>query len=148
MTMSLRLRAFVAATTAVLALTACSSDDPVSPAAKGSLAVTIAGLPSGTNASVTVAGPNAFSQVLTATQTLSVDPGSYTVTAAQVTQGTTRYNATVTGSPASVASSATRHGHGRLRRGDEPHGRAERFDRRQPHVDAPTPTTSSAASCT
>jgi hypothetical protein len=37
MTMSLRIRAFVAATAAVLAMTGCSDDDPVTPPAKGSL---------------------------------------------------------------------------------------------------------------
>ncbi|MBL0172845.1 MAG: hypothetical protein IPP90_19500 [Gemmatimonadaceae bacterium] len=104
MTMSLRIRAFVAATAAVLALTACGSDDPVTPPAKGSLTVTISGLPTGTNAGVSVTGPSSFSQNLTATQTLSVDAGSYTVAAAQVTVGVTKYNATVTGSPAAVTS--------------------------------------------
>ncbi len=107
MTMSLRLRAFVAATAAVFALGGCSSDDPASPPAKGSLVVTISGLPTGANASVTVTGPNGFSQTLTATQTLSVDAGSYTVAAAQVTAGPNRYDGTVSGSPATVASAAT-----------------------------------------
>lgn len=105
MTMSLRLRAFVTATVAAFALTACGSDDPVTPPANGSLAVTISGLPAGTNASVAVTGPSAFSQALTASQTLSVPAGSYTVTASNVTVGTTVYNSTVTGSPAAVTSS-------------------------------------------
>lgn len=108
MTLSLRFRALVVATAAPLILAACSSDDnPVQPSAKGSLAVTISGLPNGTNAGVTVTGPNTFSQALTATQTLSVDAGSYTVAGAEVLVGATRYNATITGSPAAVASSAT-----------------------------------------
>ena len=107
MTMSLRNRACVAATAALLALTACSDDDPVTPPAKGSLAVTISGLPAGTNASVAVAGPNAFAQTLTATQTLSVDAGSYTISASNVVVGTTTYSGTVTGSPASVTSGGT-----------------------------------------
>ncbi|MEQ1690149.1 MAG: hypothetical protein ABMA00_02600, partial [Gemmatimonas sp.] len=107
MTMSLRIRAFVAATAAAFALTACSSDDPVSPPAKGSLTVTVAGLPASTNASVSVTGPNSYSQSLTATQTLTVDPGSYSVAAAQVTVGTARYNGTITGSPATVTSSGS-----------------------------------------
>ncbi len=107
MTMSLRTRACVAATAAILALSGCSGEDPVSPPAKGSLTVTISGLPAGTAASVSVTGPASFSQVLTATQTLSVDAGSYAVSAAQVTVGIARYNATVTGSPAAVSSNGT-----------------------------------------
>ena len=107
MTMSLRVRAFVAATTAVFALSACGSDNPVAPSAKGALVVTISGLPAATNASVTVTGPGSFSQSLTASQTLSVDAGSYSVAAAQVTVGSARYNATITGSPAAVTSNGT-----------------------------------------
>ncbi len=107
MTMSLRTRACVAATAAILALSGCSGEDPVSPPAKGSLTVTISGLPAGTAASVSVTGPASFSQVVTATQTLSVDAGSYAVSAAQVTVGIARYNATVTGSPAAVSSNGT-----------------------------------------
>jgi len=96
---------------ALLALSACSSDDdgpttPITPA-NGTLTVTVSGLPSGVNAALTVTGPNNFSQTATASTTVSVAPGSYTVAAAQVSQSTTRYNATVTGSPATVASNAS-----------------------------------------
>jgi len=73
----------------------------------GTLTVTVAGLPTGTNAAVTVTGPNSFTQTLTATTSLQVVPGSYTIAGAQVTAGTARYNATVTGSPATVTSSTT-----------------------------------------
>lgn len=105
----LRRRTFVAASVAIFALAACGKSDPVSPTppANGSLVVTVSGLPSGTNPAVTVTGPKAFTQTLTATTTLQVAPGSYTIAAAQVTVGTTRYNGTVTGSPAAVLSSTT-----------------------------------------
>lgn len=111
MTMPARFRAFALASLAALALSACSSDEegPTTPPAvqNGTLAITVSGLPAGTNASVSVSGPNSYSQTATSSTSLSVAPGSYSVTAAQVTAGTTRYNATVTGSPATVASSAT-----------------------------------------
>jgi hypothetical protein len=51
----------------------------------GAIAVSVSGLPSGTNGSVTVTGPNGFSQAVTATSTLTnLAPGTYTVTAATV----------------------------------------------------------------
>ena len=105
----LRLRSLLAASMAMLALGACSDDKtPVDPVVvKGSLTVTIAGLPAGTNGNVTVTGPSSFSQAVTATTTLSVNPGSYTVAATSVSVSGTTYNATVTGSPATVASSTT-----------------------------------------
>ena len=105
-----RLRALITVPTVLATLAACSSDDsPTTPTtpANGSLAITISGLPTGVNGAVTVTGPGGTTQTATATTTLSVAPGSYTVAAAQVTSGTTRYNATITGSPATVTSSAT-----------------------------------------
>lgn len=73
-------------------------------ATTGSLTVTIAGLPSGTDAAVTVTGPGSFSRPVTATQTLTdLEPGSYTVAAAEVTSGGTRYTVT----PASRAVTVT-----------------------------------------
>ena len=110
MTMTARVRAFALASFATVALAACSGDEgPTTPPApqNGSLAIAVSGLPTGTNAALTITGPNNFSQSATGATTISVAPGSYTVAAAQVTSGTTRYNATVTGSPATVASSAT-----------------------------------------
>ena len=111
MTMTARFRALALTTLAAFALAACSDDEdgPTTPPTptNGSLAVTISGLPTGTTGTVTVTGPSNFTQTLTATQTLSVAPGSYSVSAAQVTSGTTRYNATITGSPATVTSNAT-----------------------------------------
>jgi len=110
MMMTARVRAFALASFATVALAACSGDEgPTTPPApqNGSLAIAVSGLPTGTNAALTITGPNNFSQSATGATTISVAPGSYTVAAAQVTSGTTRYNATVTGSPATVTSSAT-----------------------------------------
>ena len=104
--MLLRFRSVAMLAIAIVSLAACGSDS-TAPPSNGSLAVTVSGLPAGTNAAVTVTGPNAFSQTLAATTALQVPPGSYVVSAPLVTAGTTRYNATVTGSPATVASSAT-----------------------------------------
>ncbi|WP_053334092.1 hypothetical protein [Gemmatimonas phototrophica] len=110
MTKFARIRALALASFATMALSACGGDDdPITPptVTNGSLAITVSGLPTGTNAAVTVTGPNSFSQTATGTTTLSVVPGSYTVAAAQVTSNNVRYNATITGSPATVASSQT-----------------------------------------
>lgn len=97
-----------AATVAAITLAACSSDTvPIVSPTPGSLAVTIAGVPAGSSASVTVTGPNSYAQTLSASQTLSVPAGSYAVSAAQVAVGTAKYNATVTGSPASVSAGVT-----------------------------------------
>lgn len=108
MTKFMRTRAFVLASVALLALTACSDDeDPVQPIANGSIVVNVNGLPAGTNGAVTVTGPAAYSRALTATTTISVPPGSYTVTAAEATAGATRYTATITGSPSTVTSNGS-----------------------------------------
>jgi hypothetical protein len=105
-----RLRAIVVTSLGSLLLAACSSDDtPTEPVAplNGTLAVTVAGLPTGVNAAVTVTGPSSYSQSPTATASYSVAPGSYTVTAAQVISNNVRYNAAIVGSPATVTSSTT-----------------------------------------
>ncbi|MCE2901890.1 MAG: hypothetical protein ACK6DP_16295 [Gemmatimonas sp.] len=110
MTMPVRLRA-LAFSFATLALAACSSNDdgPTTPpaVANGSLAITISGLPTGVSGAVTVTGPGNFSQSVQSTSTISVAPGSYTLAAAQIINNNVRYNATITGSPATVASNAT-----------------------------------------
>ena len=68
----------------------------------GSLAVTVSGLPGGTAAAVTITGPGGYSQLVTATATLTnLAPGSYGVSAANVTSGGTVY----TPSPATQAPS-------------------------------------------
>lgn len=112
MTTFTRLRAIAITSLSLLALAACGSDDPAGPVtpvapANGTLVVTVSGLPAGVNAAVTVAGPSSYAQSPTASATYSVAPGSYTVTAAQVTTNNVRYNAAITGSPATVTSSAT-----------------------------------------
>jgi hypothetical protein len=74
----------------------------------GGLQVSITGLPGGTNASVTINGPNSYTQTLTASQTLSgLTPGDYTVSAQGVTSGGVTYNAGVSGSPATVTTGST-----------------------------------------
>ncbi|MEZ4586855.1 MAG: CARDB domain-containing protein [Gemmatimonadales bacterium] len=76
--------------------------------APGSLAVTIAGLPGGTLADVTVSGPAGYSAALTATQTLTgLTAGSYTVAAANVTVGASVYAPSPTSQSATVSSGAT-----------------------------------------
>jgi hypothetical protein len=105
-----RFRTFAAASFSLLALAACAgSDDPAGPVtpANGTLTVTVSGLPTGVNAAVTVTGPGSYSQSPTASATYSVAPGTYTVAAAQVTTNNVRYNAAITGSPATVTSNAT-----------------------------------------
>jgi sugar lactone lactonase YvrE len=88
-----------------LALTACPNALTASPSA---LEVTVTGLPNGTNADITVSGPNGFSQTLNAAKTLSnLEPGSYTVTAKTVTSGGMTYTASITGSPATVTAGGT-----------------------------------------
>ncbi|MBF6596310.1 MAG: hypothetical protein IVW51_17925 [Thermaceae bacterium] len=76
--------------------------------APGSLVIAVSGLPSGTSASITVAGPNNFSQSLGGPQTLSgLTPGSYTVSAANVSTLGKTYTAAVTDSPATVTAGSS-----------------------------------------
>jgi hypothetical protein len=86
-------------------ITACPAQEK--PVVPGKLEVKISGLPSGTNANVTVTGPAGFTQVLTSTKTLTdLTAGKYEVTAANVTAGSS-YGASVTGSPASITAGNT-----------------------------------------
>lgn len=63
--------------------------------ATGGLTVTITGLPGGTPANVVITGPNAYSQAVTATTTLTgLLQGLYTMTASAVTSGASTYTAT------------------------------------------------------
>ncbi|HEY0930428.1 MAG TPA: hypothetical protein VGE27_10965 [Gemmatimonas sp.] len=102
MTSFVRLRAMAVAFLAMGALAACSDDDdPVQPTT-GTLAVNVSGLPAGTNAAVTITGPSNYNQTATASTSASVPAGTYTVAAAAVTASSVTYNATVTGSPATV----------------------------------------------
>jgi hypothetical protein len=83
-----------------LAALACdggpSAPSTGSSTSSGNLAVTVNGLPSGTDAAITVSGPEDYSQSVSATQTLTgLTPGTYTVTAQDVVAtGGTIYSAT------------------------------------------------------
>ncbi len=82
-------------------LSACGSQ--AATPARGSLGVTVSGLPSNLSASVTVSGPGGFSQSLKASQTLgNLEPGSYTLTAASVSASGLIYTASISGSPATI----------------------------------------------
>ena len=75
----------------LLGILACGSDDPVAPG-RGSLEVTIAGLPAGQTASVTVTGPGNTSLAVTATATLNdLAAGTYDIRAQNVTAATVEY---------------------------------------------------------
>lgn len=77
----------------------------------GSLAITVSGVPSGDTASVSVTGPGGYASSVSSTTTLNaLDPGSYSVTASDITESVSGdvYAATVTGSPADVQAGATR----------------------------------------
>jgi len=77
-------------------------------ATTGSLAVTIAGLPSGANAAVTVTGPDDYSEGLTATGTLDdLAPGQYTVSAASVSSGGVTYTSSPQDRTVAVAAGAS-----------------------------------------
>ena len=74
----------------------------------GGLRVTVEGLPGGVAAAVTVAGPNDFSQQVTATRTLSdLVPGSYAVSAEQVEGGGNTYTSSVSRPTVPVVAGAT-----------------------------------------
>jgi hypothetical protein len=101
--MTIRLRHLPIAV--LLLLTACGGGTPTAPATPsapitppattGTLGLTVGGLPTGTSAAITITGPASYSSTATATQDIaSLTPGSYTVTAAAVTVGTTSYTAT------------------------------------------------------
>ena len=72
----------------------------------GSLAITIAGMPLGTDANVLVTGPN-FTRTLTASSIVSgLAPGSYTITARDVRSGSGTYRAALASQTTNVAASA------------------------------------------
>jgi glucose/arabinose dehydrogenase len=79
------------------------------------LAVNISGLPTGVGASVTVTGPGGFSTVINSTTTFNLlTPGTYTITATDVTQNNTTYRAapptqtvTLTASTTVIAANVT-----------------------------------------
>ena len=70
---------------------ACGDGGSTGPEA-GRLALTISGLPPGVPASVTISGPDGFQFITGSSRTLAaLDPGSYTITATDVTSGGSRY---------------------------------------------------------
>jgi hypothetical protein len=90
----------------VLLLAACGGDS--TGPGTGSLAVTVTGLPGGASAEVTVIGPGGFSRAVTGTQTLSgLTPGSYTVTADEVSAGGDVYAGTPATQSVAVAEGST-----------------------------------------
>ncbi|MFA5594368.1 MAG: hypothetical protein WDA15_03695 [Trueperaceae bacterium] len=107
-----RLRALAAAalaTTLLLAACQTTTDDrreeeeEEPPPTTGTLAVTIAGLPTDADAAVTVTGPGSFERLLTAGAVLAeLTPGGYVVSAEPINVEGTEYLATVNGSPAEV----------------------------------------------
>ena len=61
--------------------------------AEGALAVTVAGLPAGTESAITVSGPGGYSHPVTGSETLTgLAAGQYTVTALPVSDGTEQYS--------------------------------------------------------
>src|SRR3712207_3262623 len=80
----------------LLLLAGCGGDS--TGPSSGSLAVTVAGLPAGAAADVSIGGPGGYNQTVSASQTLTgLAPGSYTVSADPVTAGAVVY----AGSPGS-----------------------------------------------
>ncbi|MDP1861801.1 MAG: hypothetical protein Q8K82_24260, partial [Gemmatimonadaceae bacterium] len=74
----------------------------------GSLAVTVGGLPAGSAAAIVVTGPSGFSRTLSASETLTeLAPGSYDITAPQVTSGADRFGVSPATQTASVSARTT-----------------------------------------
>lgn len=98
---------------APVSITLVASTTPVSvplpyALATGRLALTVAGLPLGSAAAVTVTGPGGFSKGVTATDTLvSLAPGDYTIAAASVATASLTYGPSPATQVVSVASGTT-----------------------------------------
>jgi len=76
-------------------------------AVPGSLTLTVSGLPGGVNAAVTVSGPGGYSSNQAGSASLTnLTPGSYTVTAAAVSNAGTGYDPSPSTQSVTVASSA------------------------------------------
>lgn len=92
----------------LLLAVALGCDDGPSGLTAGNLSITVAGLPAGTAAAVTVTGPDGFDQSVTGTQTLSqLTPGVYTIAAGNVQVGATTYAGSPASQTVSVNSSAS-----------------------------------------
>jgi len=90
-----------------LLLAGCGSPAAPAPPATGSLEVVVNGLPGGLAGAVTVTGPAAYSKLVTATTTLTVDPGTYTVSVAQVSDGASIVPALYDGAASKTSLDAT-----------------------------------------
>ena len=89
---------------ALFAALAC--DGGPSSLSTGNLSISVLGLPGGSSASVTVTGPNGYSQLVSGTQTLSqLVSGTYTLAASNVTVGSTVYSASPASQSVIIASS-------------------------------------------
>jgi hypothetical protein len=76
--------------------------------ASGSLNITVTGLPGGTAAAITVAGPGGYNQTVTASTTLlDLTPGTYTLIASNVASSDSTYAATPASLSVTVAASLT-----------------------------------------
>jgi hypothetical protein len=90
-----------------------SGPDPASAAVlysagNGHLSVTVAELPEGTPAAVTVAGPGGYNRAVSATETLDgLTPGQYTITALPVSSGSEEYSPAPSSQTISVGASGT-----------------------------------------
>jgi hypothetical protein len=84
----------------------CSTTGPTGPTT-GSLQITVTGLPSGP-AAISVTGPAGFSQMVTATTTLTnLTPGLYTLAASPVVVSGSTYTSTPASSTVNVVASST-----------------------------------------
>lgn len=69
-----------------------TTPDPVEETQEGSLQIIVSGLPDGSDADISISGPDGFSQLVLASVTLtSLTPGEFTVTAESVTNGNDEY---------------------------------------------------------
>lgn len=107
----LRVQVFALAA-ALVATAGCSSDGPAAPANTGRLTVAVSGVPAGTNATVQVSGPGNYFQPVPVTRTFAeLVPGTYQVTATDLTVSGTKYQPTPISQSVSVvnggAASAT-----------------------------------------
>ena len=74
----------------------------------GALTVAVAGLPSGATAAVSVTGPGGYSHAVTTSETVSaLAPGTYLVSAAEVTVGADRFGASTASQSATVSAGVT-----------------------------------------
>lgn len=78
----------------LVGITLACSEGPTG-TSTGNLSVTVSGLPGGSSADLVVTGPGGYSQTVTGTQILTgLTPGSYAITANNVTVGSTMYTGT------------------------------------------------------